>query len=759
MSAKQDSRDTAGRSPKQVLVVDDEHVIRMLLSSFLGEMGVVPLTASTAEEGLALLEHTPVDIALVDIRLGGMTGIQMLGEIKKISPETEVIIITSHASLETAIEAIRMGAYDYLIKPFDDLEVIWLTLQRAMEKRQLTLKNEQLLMDLERRNDELSKTVGRLTSLINAGRAMSAMTNLPELLDHFVELVCQELRAERVSLMLLDRETNELRIAASRGLSVEIVQKVRVKVGEGIAGRVASMGKPFFVKDIRSDPRMRDRVDPSLSDSFMSLPIVLSIPIKLNETILGVINATNKRLDNTFSEDDLAFLYGLAGQAAVAIENARHFNELQTAYESLKASQAQLVASERLNALGEMAAGVAHDFNNILCGVLGRAQLLLQRVDRGTNDSETLKANLKIVEHCALQGAETVRRIQSFTCIRRDVPSESVDLNEVVRDAVQITRHKWKNEREACGASITIQMDLREVSPAQGISRELVQAVSNLIFNAVEAMPGGGTLKLSTAQEENAVRLEVADSGTGIDEDVQNRIFEPFFTTKDKGNGLGLSVVYGIVAGHGGEISFSSKAGGGTTFSVKLPARLPAQARPAGDIRLQTVFSRSVKIMVVEDDKIIRELIYDVLQESGHQVTIACSGEEGLSLFNPGVFDLIITDLSLESMSGLELARRFKHIDPRIRIMLCSGWALQQREEEVKEAGIDVVLQKPIDMADLLRAVERSLQSPKDSESICSHISDGCHSWKNDENSKGEHDRDMGHDTGNVKLDTEALGL
>ena len=719
-TGEDEREDTMQTSPRKILIVDDEHVIQMLLSDHLGDAGFVTLTASTAEDGLAILACTPVDIAVVDIRLGGMSGIEMLGEIKRICPETEVVIMTSHASAETAIEAIRKGAYDYLMKPFDDLDIVSLTLRRAIEKRELTQKNKQLLSDLGKQNDELSRTVGRLSSLINAGRAMGTMTNLRELLDYFVELVSRELNAGRVSIMLMDRKTKELRIAASRGISHEIVRNARVKLGQGISGHVAITGQPLLVNDVWSHPTTRNSPDPTLADSFVSCPIILSVPIKLHDTVLGVINVTNKHTAGAFSHEDVEFLCGLTGQAAVAIENAWRFTEMETAYESLKESQAQLVASERLNALGEMAAGVAHDLNNVLGGVLGKTQILLQALEKGDYDGETLKADLGTIEQCALQGAETVRRIQSFTRIRQDLPKDVVDLNEVVKEAVEMTRHKWKSEQEARGIVITVQTDLGKVSPVQGMSRELVQALSNLIFNAVEAMPRGGTLELKTFQQDESVILEVTDSGTGMNEDVQRRIFDPFFTTKETGNGLGLSVTYGIIARHNGDLSVQSTVGGGTTFRVAFPARQrdrEPQARSDGDHNLKSGFTGPLKVLVVEDDRVMQVVIGEALLLMGHQVAVAGSAEEALSLFSPCTFDLVVTDLCMQSMSGLDLARRIREIDPRTRIVLCSGWALQQGSEEMKDAGINVVVQKPVMLADLDQAIRQAWLSSRDCES------------------------------------------
>jgi phosphoserine phosphatase RsbU/P len=237
------------------------------------------------------------------------------------------------------------------VKPFDDLEIVRLTVQGAVEKQELTLKNKHLLENLARQNEELARTVSRLSSLIKAGYAMSVMITLPELLDYFVEIVSREIKVERVSLMLLNRETKELHIAASRGIQEEIAHNTRIKLGERIAGHVASTGEPLIVNDVWSHPFIKEIANPLLSDSFVSLPIVLSVPIKLQDTILGVINATNKHSGGIFGKEDLEFLSSLAGQAAVAIENAWRFSQIQTAYESLRESQAQLVVSERLREL------------------------------------------------------------------------------------------------------------------------------------------------------------------------------------------------------------------------------------------------------------------------------------------------------------------------------------------------------------------------------------------------------------------------
>jgi CheY-like chemotaxis protein len=226
----------------RILIVDDEPSVREVLSSLLADEGFGVLAAATAEEGLERMEGVDVSVALVDIKLPGMDGIGLLAEIKRRSPSTEVVMMTSYASLETAVAAIRRDAYDYIQKPFEDLEEPCAVVRRAVEKRDLTRKNRELLERLERGNRELAAAVRRQKSLIDAGRAMGGILAISDLLDFFIGVTAEELDVERASLMLLDEKTGEMRIVAQRGLSEEVARGVCVKVGEGIAGWVAGKG-------------------------------------------------------------------------------------------------------------------------------------------------------------------------------------------------------------------------------------------------------------------------------------------------------------------------------------------------------------------------------------------------------------------------------------------------------------------------------------------------------------------------------------
>jgi signal transduction histidine kinase/DNA-binding response OmpR family regulator len=686
----------------RVLVVDDEESIRHVVHGVLSEAGCVVQLADSAEHALDLIREQLPDSALVDIVLPGMDGIELLKRIKRASPDTEVVMMTSHASLSTATAAIKEGAYDYLEKPFDEIEEVWRTIERALDKRRLAVGNRALLEEQERRNQHLSAAVARLSSLIEAGCAMGGLPSLPEILDFFVGLVTKELDVERASLMILDPIDETLSIAAWRGITEIDPRSVRLRLGEGVSGRVAQNGKAVLVEDATRSDLTGQPCKPTLSDSFISAPIVLSIPIKAGKHVLGVINVTNRRSKRPFGEGDLEYLAGLAGQLAVAIERARHL-------ETMLAAQKQLVASERMKALGQMAAGVAHDFNNTLGAILTRAEFALTRLDADSPDLEAVRSDLESIRKVSLQGASTIKRIQEYTRIRKDVPTAAVDLNQVVQEAIEMTRPKWKDECEAKGTRIELRIEAGKIPKVAGDFHALTQVVDNLIFNAVEAMPRGGTLSFRTWAEADSVHLEVADTGIGMDDQCRRRLFEPFFTTKETGQGLGTSIAYGIVSRHHGEILVDSAPGQGTTFHVRLLPARSEDAQPVMAVPRATKGPRTGRILVVEDDPMLREAFEEVLSSGGHKVVAASNGNQAIGLLARQEFDLVITDLGMPGVSGLDLARAVKRSDADLPVVLLTGWAVQQGEPKIREAGVDYVLVKPCPNKTLLDTVQLAL--------------------------------------------------
>ena len=697
----------------RVLVVDDEKTVQYVLTTLFQQQGYETASAGSAEEALSKLDQGPVSVAFLDIVLPGMNGLSLLDRIKERDPDAAIIVMTSQSSAKTAVDALRKGAYDYIDKPFE-LDHVVAVAERAASERRLRLENRRLQEEQSRQNKFLQEAVKRLGSLNSAGTGLAAITSIEELLDFIVELVSKELDAERVSLMLVNEQGTELSIAASRGLDKNIVTQTRVPLGSGVAGRVAKEGKQLYSNGDPMDPAVEVGGHPGAHGPFASIPISVCVPVRTPTNVLGVLNVTGRREGRPFDDDDSSYLSALAGQLAVALERARQADHLQSAYDSLRRTQDELVVTGRLKAIGEMAAGVAHDFNNLLNGILVNSQLIQRDLDQDGVPRDRVLKQAGMVEKLALQGADTVRRLQDFAGIRKDRPSERVDLNDVVRQAVELTTPKWKGELWAAGVRIEIETTLPSIPAITGNVRELTQAISNLIFNAAEAMPKGGSIRIVTSKNEKGVRVAITDTGVGMTKEVQERLFENFFTTKAQGQGLGMGVVRGIVRRHGGEIDVESRPGKGTSIGLVFPPARPVEA--AGDD------SRAVgsdaptqpgRILVVDDDGINREICVDVLEPLGHEIRTAAGGSEALEQITSGRFDLVITDLSMPGLSGWDVAKQAKRVSPSTRVMLLSGWSVQQDPEETRAAGIDLVLSKPVQLGELTQAVQRLLREQR----------------------------------------------
>ncbi len=317
---------------KRILVIDDNEVLCDLLGAALSLQGHAVVKFGSGEEAFRHLNGDFFHVALVDLVLPGINGLEVMKKIKEHHPMTEVVMMTSHASLQSAVVAMRSGAYDYLVKPFEDMGIVMAVVKRTLEKQQLTIDNDRLLRDIQKRNTELEETVKRLSSLHRLGISLYSLLDVEQVMRQIITIVVQQLQAQRASLMLIDEESQEMRICAAYGLSEEVVRKARVKVGEGISGCVAQIGEPLLVEDISADPRFQKRMGRSyVTDSFISAPLLLSVPIKVQERVVGVINVNNKTTGNVFNQADLDFVSTLASQAALAIENARLFEGIKTA--------------------------------------------------------------------------------------------------------------------------------------------------------------------------------------------------------------------------------------------------------------------------------------------------------------------------------------------------------------------------------------------------------------------------------------------
>ena len=382
---------------------------------------------------------------------------------------------------------------------------------------------------------------------------------------------------------------------------------------------------------------------------------------------------------------------------------ARDITERKEREEATHRFREQLHEAEKLRALGEMAAGVAHNFNNLLTGVMGYAELMKLKEDI----PEAIRADADKILQSAQRCSVIVRRIQTFGRPIDMTQLEPVDLNQVVRDTIEITKPRWKTAAEQEGKHVQLSVDLNQIALIQSIPSAWEEILSNLIFNAVDAMPKGGTIGVTTLQEDGKVIVEVSDTGTGMDEETQRRVFEPFFTTKstEKGTGLGLSTVWGLVQSQGGIIQIETAPGKGTTFVISVPVVTPSDA---AEEKVEGLSSLSgLRVLIVDDDFEVRDFMPKLLP--GHIADTAESGDEALEKMRGAAYDLVITDWVMSGMSGLELAEKVKQKSPDTTVVLITGWEFKGTPADDSDA-VDLVLSKPFDSIKLNRALQQAVE-------------------------------------------------
>lgn len=387
------------------------------------------------------------------------------------------------------------------------------------------------------------------------------------------------------------------------------------------------------------------------------------------------------------------------------------FNET---YERLTAARARLVKAERLSALGQMASGVAHDFNNVLSTILGRTERMLRSHGR-----EKIGEDLRVIQRAAAEGAKSVRRMQEFSRTISDMDSMPLSVAEVVEDCIELTRLRWKDEAEKHGIRIKLTNRIDPALLASANPAELREVFIKLFINAIDAMPRGGEIILrSTAPDgDERFAIEVEDTGVGMTPSVAKRVFEPFFTTKNEGGtGLGLSIVYGIMTRLGGIIEVESQPERGSVFRLWFPRAAPAEASaPRRALAPMPVDlgpspnSVKLRVLVVEDEASVRDLFVDVLSEEGYTVDEAECGRDAITLLNSKTYDAVLTDLGMPDLPGWDVARAAKEQCAQTCVILTSGWGDDYSESFLQGRGVDHWLPKPVSLDELF-SVLRSVQ-------------------------------------------------
>jgi signal transduction histidine kinase len=411
---------------------------------------------------------------------------------------------------------------------------------------------------------------------------------------------------------------------------------------------------------------------------------------------------------------ELATLAGsfnsMTDQLRDLIENLEHRVQERTA-ELTRANKAlkAYAETEKLRALGQMASGIAHDLNQYLGLVAGHAEIALEALDRPGVKKHRLRQSLDIVLRAAFDGGESVKRLQGFARPRQDTAPERIDLGSLLQEVARFTAPRWQETSQEQGRPIGLLVEVQGDTSIDGCAADLREAFTNLVFNAVDALPDGGEIRLAASGSGDEVLVEVSDSGVGMSPKIQARVFEPFFSTKgERGTGLGLSMVFGIMERHNGKITLESQSGSGTTFGFSFPASTSLAPSQDGESEVGPVAAR--RILAVDDEPALSNMLALMLAPDGHNVVVAASGEEALERLAENSFDLVISDVGMGAgMNGWELAERVRSMYPRIKFCLATGWGATIDSAQAYARGVHGVVGKPYRLADMRRLIAESL--------------------------------------------------
>jgi two-component system NtrC family sensor kinase len=558
---------------EKILVVDDDHDNLAFLCEFiLKPHGYEPISAENGETGLELALQEEPDLIILDHLMPKMTGLEVLAALRDHDVHPAVILMTSHGSEETVVRAFRLGARDYVVKPYEAQEILD-AVDRALSEMRLRAERDQAIEDLVKANEELERQVEALDVLSQVGKSITAVLDSEQLLNRIVDAGLTLTGAEEGSLLLIDKESGDLYMRAQRNLGERFARGFRVRVEDTIAGAVVRTGEPYWSSV--------DSQGLKVKTNYLVMSLAY-IPLKIGDKVVGVLLIDNRLTNRPFTENDIYLLSTLADYAAIAIEKAELYGQLKRFNEELeqrveertrelREAQNALVQSEKLASIGQLAAGVAHEINNPIGVILGFTQVLRKRIDA----DDPIHRPLSLIEHEGVRCKNIVQDLLDFSRQSKFAPRR-LSVIGVIEAAVKLMEHQDNS------GLVTVERDYADDLPqVVADENQLQQVFFNIVRNAYQAMPDGGTLRITCASEEDQVLTTFADSGIGIPEENLRHIFDPFFTTKEvgQGTGLGLSVSYGIVRQHGGTIEASSENGNGATFTVRLPAVEPARER------------------------------------------------------------------------------------------------------------------------------------------------------------------------------------
>jgi PAS domain S-box-containing protein len=698
-------------APIKLLLVEDDLVDKMAFERMVKSEGLPYhyTCVTSVEEAKTALQEAEYDVVVTDYRLGDGTAFDMIAEVPS---NTALIIVTGAGGEEVAVQAMKAGASDYLMKDANGnyLKTLPITVDSTLRVKgteqelkryheQLELLVQERTIQLEQKNEELRREIEERKKFEDQLRTAH------DKLEARVEQRTSELRNTNEELLqqIAERER------AEKGLqkSIETVEAI-LNATDDCAFLLETDGT--FVTLNKPTAALLDRSPEELAgESYFSF-----VDPDASKTRKGMFDNVVKRGEAVRFEDTgngrtFDHSYHPVFDSDGTVERVAVFSRDIT---DQKRSQDMSVQQQRLAALGEMAGGVAHNFNNLLQIVIGASGLAEAELDSG--EIEEARKTLSQISENAQMGSQTVRRLQDFARVRTEDPTADgglFDLSETVQRSIEVTRPLWKTGPEKKGITVNMTRDLVPACIVKGHENELLEVIVNLVKNATEAMSDGGKILAKTFIKEPFVVLQVFDNGAGIPKSHQNKVFEPFFTTKGvQGTGLGLSSSFGIVTRHGGTISVRSREGKGTVFTVQLPYYGHAQGQ--SDIRQEDTSAVGARILIVDNHPQFVGLMAKALRQFDHTVFKAFSAGDAVKTVVNAKIDMVICYRDLPDGNGWDVADRMRTVCeekgvPRIPFVL-----LTKDEQDVLKAqdnnatAVDRVFEKPVQFQLLFKAIK-----------------------------------------------------
>jgi signal transduction histidine kinase/CheY-like chemotaxis protein/HAMP domain-containing protein len=576
-------------------------------------------------------------------------------------------------------------------------------LEKRVEERTRDLLDE--VAKRQRAQEALQQQLARISLLNQITHVISERHDLGRILRAVLRQLEDHLQVELGLTCLYEPETEQLVISAIREKNPKQTGKLDLALGKPIplaqiGLQACKAGKTVYLPDCeQAEAPLLKRL------AGVGLLCAVAAPLTVEDKLFGILLVARSKRDS-FSSGECEFLRMLSEQVALAAHQARLHSQLETAYNELRQTQQTVMQQDRLRALGQMASGIAHDINNALTPVVGFAQLLLE------NEANLTAGGRKQLSYIRTAGedvAHIVARLREFYR-RRDgqEPLVPLDLNKLVGQVIEMTRPRWRDIPQSRGLMVQMETELAADLPqVLGTASELREALTNLILNAVDAMPEGGTLTVRTylggargrgKRAATHVLLEATDTGMGMDEETQRRCLEPFFSTKgQRGTGMGLAMVYGVMERHEGRIEVLSELRKGTTIRLYFP--LPAKVSATADEAGEAAAPPPMRILCIDDEPLLRELMKNLLESDGHTVEVADSGQSGIDAFRAArqhrAFDVIITDLGMPFLDGRQVARILKTESPATPVLMLTGWGTFMKADGDLPAHVDGILSKP----------------------------------------------------------------